>query len=95
MKPTTGPLSVKEYKCSRCGNISKASTNHWGEFYDRCTECSPRHGWADKIVTHVCMEPVPEGYDTPTPWKKVQLGDLVDQPYWEEVIAHRRFTNKD
>ena len=75
-KPTTGKVSSKLYKCTRCGHESMISTNHWGEIYPRCSKCSWKNPM-DPFVTHVCLEEMPPGYDKPEPWKKVKLGDLL------------------
>ena len=76
-KPTTGKYSIKKYKCSRCGREEQIGTNHWGACYPRCKGCSWKYPM-DPIVVMVCLEPVPEGYGTPAPWKKVKLGDVCD-----------------
>ena len=75
-KPTTGGYSVKPYRCTHCDHVSQEGTNHWGEIYSRCTECS----WKRPLeaTVKVCIEPMPEGHARPTPWKLVRLGDLVE-----------------
>lgn len=71
---TTGKISVKEYRCTHCGNVAKQSTNHWGETYGSCSACSwKRPGQA---TVHECLEALPEGYAKPEPWKIVRLGDI-------------------
>jgi len=74
---TTGKYSHKNYKCSRCGKEEVHGTNHWGEFYDRCRECSWKNPM-DPTVVWECQEPMPEGYAAPAPWKKVKLGDICE-----------------
>lgn len=69
-------VTAKSYKCQACGHIIEASTNHYGEFYDRCRNCSWKSPM-DPIKTHVCLEPLPEGWTKPEPWKKVKLGDII------------------
>jgi DNA-directed RNA polymerase subunit RPC12/RpoP len=57
-----GPYSYKLYKCSNCKITHTIGTNHWGEVYSRCPNCSwktPR-----EIHPQICQEPVPEGYTT-------------------------------
>jgi len=73
---TTGKISAKRYRCSCCGYESTHSTNHFGEFYDRCPKCSWKSPM-DPIKTHVCLEPLPKGWAKPAPWKRVKLGDVV------------------
>jgi DNA-directed RNA polymerase subunit RPC12/RpoP len=75
--PTTGPYSLKEYRCTRCGRKELHGTNHWGEIYTSCKECSWKNP-NDYISTWECLEPMPEGYTRPWPWKKVKLGDVAD-----------------
>lgn len=76
-KPTTGKISYKKYRCPRCGRIEGHSTNHWGEFYDRCNGCSWKNPM-DPTVAWECLEECPEGFDKPEPWKKVKLKDIMD-----------------
>lgn len=71
----TGPRSAKRYQCTRCGHEQVETTNHWGEFYDRCPNCSWKHPM-DAVVTWKCLEQPPPGYGTPEPWKTVRLQDL-------------------
>lgn len=73
----TGKYSIKEYKCPRCGAIEKHGTNHWGEIYVSCKSCSWKHP-LEYLVVMECQEPLPEGYDKPTPWKMVKLGDIYE-----------------
>jgi hypothetical protein len=75
--PTTGKVTLKRYRCTGCGHESVHSTNHFGEFYDRCLKCS-RKTSTDPIKVHECLEPLPEGWQKPEPWKKVKLGDVVE-----------------
>lgn len=74
---TTGKYSHKHYKCSRCGFVSFHGTNHWGEFYDTCRQCSWKNPM-DPIVTWECQEPMPEGFEAPPKWRKVKLGDVCE-----------------
>ena len=74
---TIGKMSYKKYKCTRCGHIEEHSTNHWGEIYTRCKNCSWKNP-LDPNPTHVCLEKMPKGYKKPPAWKKVKLGDVVD-----------------
>jgi hypothetical protein len=32
----------------------------------------------DPIVTWVCQEPMPEGFEAPPKWRKVKLGDVCE-----------------
>jgi DNA-directed RNA polymerase subunit RPC12/RpoP len=53
--------SHKEYKCSRCGHVSKQGTNHWGNIYPKCDNCS----WKNPLqpfVKHTCSEDHPVQY---------------------------------
>lgn len=73
---TTGKISVKPYRCTECGHVSKFSTNHWGDIYPRCSSC----GWKKPLqlsMVHECLEPMPEGFAKPAPWKSVCLGDIA------------------
>lgn len=71
-----GKMTPKKYRCE-CGYESTHSTNHFGEFYAKCPNCSWKTPM-DPIKTHECLEPLPEGWDRPVPWKKVRLGDIAD-----------------
>jgi len=42
----------------------------------QCSVCSAEH-FTDPIAVWECLEPMPEGYEKPTPWKKVLLGDIA------------------
>ena len=82
-KPTTGKVSPKRYKCTRCGRVSTKSTNHWGDIYPRCEQYGTDDGcsWknpTDPYPVHECLEKMPEEFDAPPKWKKVRLGDVVD-----------------
>ena len=68
---TTGKYSHKQYKCSECGKEESHGTNHWGEIYPYCYTCRKQTVWK-------CLEPIPEGYTTPKPWKLVQIGDICE-----------------
>jgi len=76
-KPTTGKVSVKRYRCTRCGHEFTTSTNHWGEIYAPCDNCNWKHPIDGNPVSE-CLEPMPEGFEKPTPWKKVRLGDIME-----------------
>ena len=78
-KPITGKYSIKQYKCTHCGNESGEGTNHWGEIYSRCKACSWKRPLEATLKT--CLEPLPDGYALPEPWKLVKLGDLVKIVY--------------
>jgi len=67
--PCTGKISVKVYKCTRCGKEQNQATNHWGHTYGTCT-CG-HHEWE-------CQEPVPEGMGVPEKWRLCRLGDVAD-----------------
>lgn len=69
---TTGKYSHKLYRSKCCGYEEKHGTNHWGEFYNTyCKGCGQYSTWE-------CLEPVPEGYTKPEPWKTVRLGDICE-----------------
>ena len=72
----TGKMTHKLYKCADCGHESKHSTNHYGEFYDRCPNCSWKSP-LNPIKVHHCQEPLPEGWTKPKPWKIVKLSDVA------------------
>ena len=76
-KATTGKYSMKSYKCTDCGHISKHGTNHDGEIYPKCVKCGWKHPMQSGQV-HECLEAVPKDMDIPKAWKKVKLGDLVE-----------------
>jgi hypothetical protein len=71
VKIKTGKISYKNYKCTECGYESKHQTNHYGEIYPGCPKCA-RPG----PKRHVCLDPIPAGWDVPTPWKLVSLRDI-------------------
>jgi DNA-directed RNA polymerase subunit RPC12/RpoP len=71
-KTITGKVSSKRYKCTSCGYESMHSTNHYGDIYPRCTNCGWKHPMEFGQV-HKCLEPVPEGWGAPEPWKRVEL----------------------
>lgn len=75
-KPTTGPYSQKRYGCTHCGDVEMTGTNHWGEIYSRCRACSWRR--PGQATVKVCLDPMPEGYAEPAPWKLVRLGDVAN-----------------
>ena len=75
-QPKTGPYSGKPYKCNRCGNVSNIGTNHWGEVYSRCSNCSWKHPL--EADSHECLEPVPDGFDIPEPWTVTTLGEIAE-----------------
>lgn len=75
-KPTTGACSSKPYRCTHCGHERQVVTNHWGEIYSPCPACSWKRPGQATVST--CVEPVPEGYGVPEPWKIVKLGDVAD-----------------
>lgn len=75
-KPTTGKISVKLYRCTRCGREERRSTNHWGDIYPTCPGCSWKNPMQPQ-TTMECLEPMPEGYAKPEPWKFVRLGDVA------------------
>ena len=71
----TGKYTYKNYKCTRCGNVEKQRSNHWGDIYPRCKECSWKNPM-DPFSVWECLEPMPVGYEKPEPWVKVRLGDI-------------------
>ena len=76
-KPTTGKLSMKLYRCTRCNHESYHGTNHWGEIYPTCPRCS----WKNPLqpqVPHECLEKCPKTHDLPAKWKMVRLGDICE-----------------
>jgi len=73
-------IESKPYRCTRCGHEKEASTNHYGEFYDRCPGCSWKNPM-DPQVTWECIVPEeerPEDAWVPEPWTKARLGDIFD-----------------
>ncbi len=73
---TTGPYSQKLYRCTLCGHEAHQGTNHWGETYGACSNCSWKR--PGQPTVHECLVPCPEGYTKPTPWKVVRLGDIAE-----------------
>jgi hypothetical protein len=71
-KPTTGKVSYKKYRCTKCGFVSEQQTNHWGHIYPCCEKCCN--------CEHECLELVPEGYDVPERWKLVTIGEILVNP---------------
>lgn len=90
---TTGAYKLKPYECTRCAYRAEAGTNHWGEFYDRCPNCSWKYP-LDPTVTWKCLEPTPQGYTTPQPWKKVKLGDIAQIKLVSDVDDYEKAANK-
>ena len=86
-KPTTGPQSVKEYKCTACGAIEKHTTNHWGDIYPACRSCSWKRPM-EMGQTFECLEPCPETHDKPEPWTKVTLNDVVGKAHAKETLKN-------
>ncbi len=71
--PTTATVSVKPYKCQRCGCEEKHSSNHWGNFYARCNSCSWKNPM-EPAATWECMEPLPATHLKPALWRAAKLG---------------------
>lgn len=80
MKPTTGQITSKVYRCKRCGHEQQIETNHFGEcysvrHYNVCPACPP---WAKypefgSVTTWVCAEPCPQDMDKPENWQVVKV----------------------
>lgn len=80
MKPTTGQITSKVYRCKRCGHEQQIETNHFGEcysvrHYNVCPACPP---WAKypefgSVTTWVCAEPCPPDMDKPENWQVVKV----------------------
>jgi DNA-directed RNA polymerase subunit RPC12/RpoP len=68
---------TKNYRCTECGHESKQDTNHYGEIYIRCSNCSWKSPMSPMQV-HECLDPLPEGMGRPEPWKIVRLGDVAE-----------------
>jgi len=73
---TTGAYSQKPYRCTHCGHEAHQGTNHWGETYGPCGNCSWRR--PGQPTRHECLEACPEGYTKPAPWKVARLGDVAE-----------------
>lgn len=73
---STSKYSDKLYRCNNCGHQRMIGTNHFGECYLRCPNCSWRT--CKSFQVHTCMEPVPEGMGIPEPWKIVTLGKIAE-----------------
>ena len=69
---TTGKYTHKKYKCTSCGHESMIGTNHYGECYPRCINCGWKHP-RELGQVHVCLEPLPEDWEAPEPWKLVKF----------------------
>jgi DNA-directed RNA polymerase subunit RPC12/RpoP len=77
MATTIGKVTMKRYRCRGCGRESMRSTNNYGDIYITCNTCS----WKtppELISTYECLEPLPEDWERPEPWKVVKLGDIAD-----------------
>jgi hypothetical protein len=75
-KQTVGPAILKRYKCTNCDHIELFTTNHYGDIYNtRCPNCFWKGGY---LRTFECLEPLPEGWAKPEPWKKVKLSDICE-----------------
>lgn len=69
-------VTTKRYGCTHCGAISQEETNHYGEIYSRCKECSwNRPG---NPTVKVCIDPVPKDGWIPEPWHFVQVKDIAE-----------------
>ena len=75
MSTITGQYSQKNYRCKDCGFTRLEGTNHYGDIYSRCPECSWKVGQG---LVSECVDPLPEGWGTPEPWKLVKLGDIAE-----------------
>jgi len=64
---TTGKVSWKQYKCTRCNHIHSVQTNHCGDTYGRCPNCSWKYPLEPN--KHVCIEPLSDSFKRPEPWK--------------------------
>lgn len=71
MAQTTGKQTSKLYRCE-CGHESRHTTNHYGQFYDRCPKCSWKSPMSP-VKTHTCLDPLPAGWARTEDWKKVTL----------------------
>jgi len=72
-------LEWKPYRCTRCGHIQSIQTNHYGECYSPCKECSWKHpGEPSVMECAVPLEERPEDAWMPEPWKIAKLGDLAE-----------------
>ena len=74
--PITGKYTQKLYRCTRCGHEELHGTNHYGEIYPRCNNCSWRNPLQPQ-ATHICLESLPEGWGTPEPWRFAKLGEVA------------------
>lgn len=81
----TSKVSYKQYKCTRCGNVSSIQTNHYGETYGPCKACN----WKNPMKgnpTHECIEPLPEGWTKPPKWEGIfDTKQPKDNPMATEV----------
>ena len=84
--PTTGKISLKQFRCESCEKQFQTETNHWGSIY-----ATPCCGYG-KIGA--CLEPCPAGYTYPEKWTMVSLGDIlddkvdVDPEYKKHLVEH-------
>lgn len=70
-------VSSKKYKCQRCGYEMMTTTNHYGEIYPRCPNCSWKYPLSPQS-TFKFVGKIPKNAWIPEPWKKVKLGDVAD-----------------
>jgi len=75
---TIGMVTRKRYKCTKCGNITWESTNHYGKIYDVCRKCGN--------IGQVCMDKLPKGWGRPPEWKVVRLGDVAEIKKVKKVV---------
>lgn len=80
MKPTTGKISAKRYRCKRCGHVKQISTNHYGECYSAghfnvCPACPPHAKYPEYCgsTTWECLETCPPDMDVPPKWQTVTV----------------------
>ena len=78
-KLTTGKHSQKMYRCNRCGKRSLHETNHWGNIYSSCNDCSWKHPLQSQ-ATHQCLEHCPDTHIPPVKWSMVSFGVMENVP---------------
>ena len=75
MNATTQSVTVKRYRCKRCGHEQEISTNHYGECYswghvNTCPACPPWAKYSEfgGSTTWECVTPCPPDMDKPKNW---------------------------
>lgn len=72
-------LTLKRYRCSKCGHLRTATTNHYGNTWswgrvNTCPQCPPHAKYPEfgGSTLWECIEPIPDGAWVPETWTDSQ-----------------------